>query len=572
MNIETTVKSALGKVPVDLLLANCRIVNVFTGDIQTGSIAIADDTIVGIGEYEARSVRDLKGRYVAPGFIDAHVHIESSMASVTEFACRVVACGTTAVIADPHEIANVLGTAGIDYMLASAKGQPINIYYSLPSCVPATDLETSGARLSAADLEPYWRNGRVVALAEMMNFPGVLNGDPQVIAKLNAARANNKPVDGHAPGLAGKELCAYAAAGIHSDHECTTADEAAEKLRAGMHIMIREGTTAKNLTALLPVVTAQSGRQLMWCTDDRHPHELLKNGHIDDMLRLAIARGIEPVLALQMATINPARYFGLHHLGAIAPGRQADLVVFSDLDAIKAEMVYCRGQLTAQMGKLLPNVKKPGPVRVPRAMNLDPAKVDLRIRAEGDRIRIIDIVPDQVVTGQSIVAVRRIDGLAVADPDRDLSKIAVVERYSGSARVGMGFVRGLNLSEGALASSVAHDSHNIIVAGTNDEDMHTAIAEIVRMGGGLVVASHMRVQASLALPIAGLMSAEPLEEIDRRMGVLMASARAMGTRLHDPFMTLAFLALAVIPELKITDSGLIDVNRFEPVPLFVNPS
>lgn len=569
MNIKTVVQAARGAQPVDLLLTNCRMINVFSGSIETGCIGVADGTIVGFGDYEAHATQDLNGRYVAPGFIDAHVHIESSMAAVSEFARSVVASGTTTVIADPHEIANVLGTTGIDYMLASADNQPMNIYYALPSCVPATDLETSGARLTSADLEPYWAKDRIVALAEMMNFPGVLNADPEVLAKLNAAKAHNKPVDGHAPGLTGNDLSAYVAAGIRSDHECTTAAEAAEKLRAGMHIMIREGTTARNLSALLPVVNPQTWQQVMWCTDDRHPHELLEDGHIDDILRCAISMGLDPLMAIQMATVNPARYFGLGHLGAIAPGRQADLVVFSELASPKAEAVYCRGVLTAQMGELLPTVIKPQPISVPPAMNLDPAKVDLRVRVQGEQIRVMDIVPEQVVTGQSIMTVKQADGLAVADPDRDLAKIAVIERYSGSARAGIGFVRGLNLTEGALASSVAHDSHNIIVAGISDQDMHAAIAEVVRMGGGMVVVSKACVEASLPLPIAGLMSAEPLEQINRQMGVLLEAASARGTRLHDPFMTLGFLALAVIPELKITDNGLIDVNLFEAVPLFI---
>ena len=569
MSIATTVQAARGDARVDLLLTNCKIVNVLNGQIEEGNLALVDGLIAGIGDYSARDTHDLQGRYVAPGFIDSHVHIESSMASVTEFARTVVANGTTTVVADPHEIANVLGTTGIDYMLASAENQPMNVYYALPSCVPATDLETSGAVLRAADMEPYWEKERIVALAEMMNFPGVLYADPHVMAKLEAARKHNKPVDGHAPGLTGKDLNAYVSAGIKSDHECTTAAEAAEKLRAGMHIMIREGTTARNLDALLPIVNEQNWQRLMWCTDDRHPHELLAEGHIDDIVRSAISKGLNPVMAIQMATVNPAGYFGLQHLGAITPGRQADLIVFSDLEAPRAETVYCRGVLTAQAGKLLPAITRPRPVTVPQAMNLDPTKVDFKISAAGDQIRVIEVVPDQVVTGQSVMAANQVNGVVVADPDRDLCKIAVVERYSGSARVGLGFVHGLNLREGALASSVAHDSHNIIVAGTSDEDMQAAVAEIVAMGGGMVVVSNTDVKASLPLPIAGLMSADPIEEINRQMEGLLSAAKAIGTRLRDPFMTLGFLALAVIPELKITDIGLIDVNLFEPVSLFV---
>jgi len=569
MQLTSIIQAARGETPVDLLLTNCRVVDVFTGEIRSDSIAVAGGVIVGFGARSARTERDLGGRYVAPGFIDAHVHIESAMVGVGEFARVLAVKGTTTVVADPHEIANVLGTTGIRYMLQSAESQPINIYFTLPSCVPATDLETAGARLSAEDLAPFWHHARVVGLAEMMNFPGVLHGDPGVMAKLQAARRHARPVDGHAPGLAGKDLHAYAAAGIGSDHECTGSAEALEKIRLGMHVMIREGSGAKNLEALLPIVTPKTSPRLMWCTDDRHPQDLLEDGHIAAMVRRAAAGGLDPIIAIQMATINPASYFGLNHIGAIAPGRQADLAVFSDLSELVVESVYCGGVLTAENGVLLPSVMAPPPVAVPPAMSLDPAAVRFDIEAGGDRVRVIEIVPDQITTRHSILPVARRGNQAVADPERDLLKIAVVERYSGKARRAVGFVRGLGLSRGAMASSVAHDSHNIIVAGAGDADMLAVLEAVVRMGGGLAIAVSGEVKAACPLPIAGLMSAEPLAETSRKMRSLVQMARDLGTPLHDPFMTLSFLALPVIPELKITDKGLIDVNAFEVVPLFV---
>lgn len=569
MDMPTVIRAARGQQPADLLLTDGRIVNVFSGEIQTGNIAIAAGFVVGFGDYPARTVCSLQGRYVAPGFIDPHVHIESAMASVTEFARVLVARGTTTVVADPHEIANVLGAAGIDYMLQSAESQPLNVYYTLPSCVPATELETAGARLGAAELETFWRHPRIVGLGEMMNYPGVLEADPMVLAKLAAARRWGKPIDGHAPGLSGKDLYAYLAAGIRSDHECTRRDEALEKIRTGMHVMIREGTGAKNLAELLPVITARTARQCMWCTDDRHAQDLLQEGHIDAMVRAAIAAGLEPVTAIQLATINPARYFGFGHLGAVAPGRQADLVVFSDLNEPHIEAVYCRGVLTAEAGRVLPSIARPAPPMLPGAMHLATDHLDFAIPVGGAHIHVIEIVPGQILTGRSVQPVARNGNLAVADPERDLLKIAVIDRHSGSGRMGAGFVRGLGLRHGAVASSVAHDTHNVIVAGADDADMQAAVAAVAETGGGLAVVDGGRLRARLPLPIAGLMSDQPLKTVANQLDVLGQAARELGCRLPDPFMTLSFLALPVIPQLKITDRGLIDVETFAPIPLFV---
>ncbi|MGD8770065.1 MAG: amidohydrolase family protein, partial [Desulfobacterales bacterium] len=362
MALKEIIRSARGQKPVDLVLSNARIINVFSGEIFSGDIAVADGNIVGFGTYDAENTVDIGGRFVAPGFIDAHVHIESSMTDITEFARAVVACGTTTVVADPHEIANVLGTEGINYMLRSSQGQPMNIYFTLPSCVPATTMETSGATLTKEDLLPFMGHERMLALAEMMNYPGVINQDPEVLGKINMARGERKPVDGHAPGLSDHDLYAYMAAGISSDHECTTDREAKEKLSLGMHIMIREGTAAKNLDALIPVVNERTARRMMWCTDDRHPQDILEEGHIDSMVRKAIFAGVDPVIAIQMATINPAEYFRIQNVGAIAPGRRADLVVFSDLDSPTMETVYCGGVRVAENGKILPEIETPDPV------------------------------------------------------------------------------------------------------------------------------------------------------------------------------------------------------------------
>ena len=568
--MKNIISAARGRKPVDLVFANARIINVFSGEIFNGDIAVAHGYIVGFGTYTANKTVDLGGRFVAPGFIDAHVHIESSMTGITEFARTVVTCGTTTVVADPHEIANVLGIEGINYMLRSSQGQPMNIYFTLPSCVPATIMETSGATLTAKDLLPFMGHDQILALAEMMNYPGVVNEDPEVLRKIDMARRNHRPVDGHSPGLSGYDLCAYLSAGISSDHECTTEREAKEKLNLGMHIMIREGTAAKNLKALLPVVNERTARRMMWCTDDRHPQDILEKGHIDSMVREAISAGLDPMIAIQMATINPAEYFRINTVGAVAPGRRADLVVFSNLDSPRMEAVYSRGVLVAEHGKISPDIVPPDPVLVPPSMNLDNKQIDLCIPAANGRIRVIDIVPNQIITGQCIIEPMISDGNAIADTSRDILKIAVIERHTGSGNVGKGFVRGFGLKRGAIASSVAHDSHNIIVVGTNDEDMNIAIRAIVEMGGGLAAASDRKICADLALPIAGLMSQDPISTVRERIEHLIRAAGDLGATLDDPFMTLSFLALPVIPELKITDKGLVDVVRFNIVSLFVD--
>ena len=594
MDIEKKINASAGRAGVDILFTNGKIINVFTGEILLTDVAVKDGYFCGFGNYDADSTVDLKGRYMAPGFLDAHVHIESSMVTPAEFAKAVLPCGTTCVIADPHEIANVLGLDGIEFMIKSAKTQAMNILFAFPSCVPATDMETSGAVLGAEQTDTMLRNDKIIGLAEMMNYPGVIFTNKDVMAKIKACLKAGKPVDGHAPGLSGKELAAYVASGIASDHECTCTKEAMEKIRLGMHIMIREGTCAKNLSDIIPAVNDQTWRRMMWCTDDRHPEEILDQGHIDHCIRKAVRSGLDPVRAIQMATINPAEYFNLKNTGAIAPGRRADFVIFEDLYDLRPEKVYVKGVLKGNKGKFCsdPDLFSAGTScssgfldslhsfsselsapagsssAYPESMNFDISRIDLKIPVKGRYIKVIEAVADQVVTNRLVVETPENQGFAVSDIDRDILKIAVIERYTGKSGTGKGFIKGLGLLKGAIASSVAHDSHNIIVAGTNDMDMIKAVKCVKDMGGGFSVVCDNKVTASLALPVAGLMSEKPMHIIRKNMEKIIAAVKKTGSSLEDPFMTLGFLALPVIPKLKITDRGLVDVEKFKIVNLF----
>jgi adenine deaminase len=568
MELADLIKVARGDEPADLLLKNAKVVNVFTGDIDETNIAIVHSRIAGLGDYQARQVEDLRGRYVCPGFIDAHVHIESAMVPPNEFARAVVPRGTTTVVSDPHEIANVLGLEGIRYMLEMAKYNPLSTYIMAPSCVPATDMETTGAALHWYDLQTLQHEPYVLGLGEMMNFLGVVRGNPEVLDKLRAFQGRVK--DGHAPGLHGKALMAYTAANIGSDHECTRVEEAREKLSLGMFIFLREATNAHNLRDLLPMVNRHTSRRLCFCTDDRVPADLLDEGHIDHLVRLAIAEGIEPVTAIRMATLNPSEYFHLHDQGAIAPARRADLVVFSDPSDFRADMVYRGGKLVAQDGQIIAWERPQRPTVLRSSMNVDWSHMNFRIQANGRRLRVIGLVPDQIITQHLIEELPTREGEVVADPGRDILKLAVIERHLATGNVGLGFVKGLGLSKGAMASTVAHDHHNIVVAGADDESMFTAVQAITATRGGMATAYGDSVLAQLPLPIAGLMSDQPIETVRRQMDEVLASARQLGSPLHDPFMALSFLALPVIPSLKLTDRGLVDVEQFDLVPLFVS--
>jgi adenine deaminase len=571
MELAKFLSIARGDLPADLLLRNGRVINVFTGEIVEADVAIAEDTIIGVGSgYSAATELDLGGRYLCPGLIDAHVHIESSMVTPPQFARAVVPHGTTTVIADPHEIANVLGAAGIRYMLDSSAGLPLSVYINLPSCVPATHLGTAGAALEADDLLPMADLEQVIGLAEFMNVPGAVLGLPGALEKLVAFRG--RVIDGHAPGVTGKWLQAYIGAGPASDHECTTVEEMLEKLRLGMVIFVRESTAAKNLRTLVPAITPYNSRRCAFCSDDRHPADLIDEGHIDHLLRLAIAEGLEPITAIQMATLNAAEWFRLRDRGAIAPGKRADLVVFSNLKDFRAEMVFAGGKLVAREGQPIGEweSKALDDTYARNTVKVNAEQLNLRIPALRERIRAIEIIPDQIVTNQLIAPVKKMGGLAVAAPERDLLKIVVVERHRGTGNVGSGFVRGLGLKRGAIASSVGHDAHNLIVAGCDDDSMLTAVRAVQAMGGGLAATVEDNVVASVPLPIAGLMSEQPLETVRQQMDALVRAAHELGSTLHDPFMTLSFLALEVIPHLKLTDRGLVDVDKFDFVPLFAD--
>lgn len=568
MTLVERITAARGDVQAHLVLKNAQLVNVLSGEIYPTDIVIHDGYVVALGSgYDGQTVVDLGGRYVCPGFIDAHVHIESSLCTPPEFSRAVLACGVTTVVTDPHEIANVLGLEGIRFMLERAKHGPVNMYVMASSCVPATHMETNGARLEAEDLAQLLNNDWVLGLAEMMNYPGVIYGDEGVLDKLDLF--GKRVLDGHSPAVTGKPLNAYVAAGIASDHECTTVDEAMEKLRLGLTIFIREGTTTHNLRPLLPMVNAQNAGRLCFCTDDRQPSSLLDEGSIDHMVRVAIAEGIDPITAIRMGTINTANYFRLYDLGAVAPGRRADLVVFSDLHNLRAEMVYRAGKLAAQDGEIVTPKPPLRAIDLRGSMNVQPGAFDFTIPARGTRIRVIGGTDDQVVTGHFVEDAKVVDGQTVADVERDILKIAVIERHCASGSIGKGFIKGFGLKRGAIAGSVAHDHHNLVVIGADDDSMRSAAQAVIEMGGGLAAADGDSILETLALPVAGLMSEAPIAEVRRSYDALIAAAQTLGSGMNDPFMAMSFMALEVIPKLKLTDVGLVDVEQFQVVDLFV---
>jgi len=564
--LEQKLRIARGEQPPGLVFKNARVVNVLSGEIHRTNVAVDDGRIIGFGHYRAKRVVNLKGAYLAPSLIDGHFHLESSMLTAPEFARAVVPHGTGAVVIDPHEYANVLGLDGIRYILESTRNLAVDFFIMLPSCVPATQLETAGARITADDLKLMMADERIAGVAELMNYPGVCRGMKTELAKIAAGKG--KVIDGHAPGLRGKNLNAYALAGVRSDHESVDVAEAREKLRLGLHILLREGSTERNLCHLLPLINQHNIANCSFATDDKLAGDLLSEGHIDHAVRTAIKGGVAPLAALQIATLNPARHYRLHNLGAIAPRFWADFVVFDDLKNFRVRRTYKKGILVAQDGEYL--AKAPPPVPLPRStMNLLYSPSNLEVPARAGKIRVIEIVPNQIVTREIVATPKREQGLVIADVARDLLKLVVVERHHATGNVGVGFVRGFKLKSGALGSTVAHDAHNLVVVGTNDADILSAIRHLEKLQGGQVVVAEGRVEAELGLPIAGLVSDRPLREVIRRLAALNAAAHALGCDLVAPLMTLSFLSLSPIPALKLTDQGLIDATRLRKTTLFV---
>ena len=568
---ERIIKIAKGEQKADLVIKNAKLVNVLSEEIYETDIAIADNLVVGLAKnYEGIKEIDVKGAYVTPGFIDGHVHIESSMLVPSEFAKMVVPSGTTTVVADPHEISNVMGLQGISFMREASKDLPLDVFMTLPSCVPATSLETSGVDLNSYDLALLIGAPWVLGIAEMMNFPGVVNYDKGVLSKIKLGLEKKKRIDGHAPNLSGKDLNAYVAAGVRSDHECTNPEEAIEKLRLGMYLMVREATGARDLEPLIPVLKKINTRKCMFVTDDRHPKHLKK--HISHMVKKAVSMGIDPIKAVQMASLNTAEYFNLQNLGAIAPGYKADILVFSDLEKFEPEMVFKNGKLVAQNGKVIEDLKDfklpvlRGSVNIKYLYHED---LKIKIPKDKTKIKTINVIPKQLITQTIYEKITEKDGYAVSNINNDVLKIAVIERHKATGNIGLGFVKGFGLTSGAIASTVAHDSHNMIVIGTNDDDMYYAAVELVKSQGGKIIVENGKTLAHLKLPIAGVMSDMPFEQVCEKIEELNIAAKQIGCKIDDPFMSMAFLSLSVIPELKITDKGLIDVNSFEITDLFV---
>ena len=551
---------ARGDEAADLVVRGGRVLSVFTREWLEADVAVVDGHVAGLGHYDGAETLDARGRYVVPGFVDAHMHLESSKLLVDEFARLVLPFGTTAVVADPHEIANVLGTDGVHWLLDVCGRIPLDVWFMASSSVPASRFESPRRGLTTGDLDALLRRRRVIGLAEMMNFPGVIAGDEHELAKLELARH----VDGHAPGVLGRQLNAYVAAGIRSDHEAYTVEEGRERLRAGMWLLIREASAARNLRALLPLLAEYGPSRIAFCTDDREPEHISDDGHINGMVRDAVAFGIPPEDALVCATLNPSLWHGLSHLGAVAPGYQADLLVLGDLERFVPDVVLKSGRAVDE----IPPADVPDWVRhTVRVGALGPEV--FRIPWSGGDARVIGLVPGQIVTDLLVVEPTVRGGEAVADPARDLAKIAVIERHLGTGRTGLGLVRGFGLERGAIASTVAHDAHNIVVVGMSDAAMAAAVRRLANIGGGIVAVDGAQVLAELPLPVAGLLSDAPLEEVVSRSRAIVAAARDLGCTVEAPFQLLSFLALSVIPSLKLTDRGLVDVDRFEIVPLAV---
>ena len=567
MNRQRLIRVARGQEPADLVLARARVINVFNGAIEAGNVAIAEGRVAGIGDYtQAKQVRDLGGRYLAPGLIDGHVHPESSYLSPSQYARAVLPRGTTTVITDLHEVSNVCGYPGLRYYMEATRRTPLDVFFMAPSCVPCSHLETSGATLGPAEIRKAMRLSRVIGLGEMMNFPGTVGADETILQKIGAAKDGR--VDGHAPGLSGPDLQAYLAAGPRSDHECTRYEEAKEKLARGMYIMIREGSSEKNLEDLLPLVTDRTYPRCMFVVDDRTCLDILQSGDLDAVVRKAIALGLDPVRAVQLATLNPALYFGLRDRGAIGPGYLADLLVVGDLSGFDVQMVFKSGRLVAQDGQPSFTVREADASAVRNTVRLKPVGLeDLALASGRQPYPVIVAIPGQIVTGRRDEHVRTDNGHILPDAERDILKIVVAERHHATGNLGRALISGFGLKRGAIGSTVAHDSHNVMVVGTNDRDILACIRELERLQGGLVVVEDSHVVESLPLPLAGLLSEESLESAAAKLDRLQQAAAGLGCTLPSPFATLSFMALPVIPELKLTDRGLVDVNTFDFVPV-----
>ncbi|WP_377887257.1 adenine deaminase [Alkalihalobacillus sp. R86527] len=562
------IHTASGKETADIVIKHAKILDVYNLRLITGDVAISDGKFAGIGEYEGRQIIDAKQKILVPSLIDAHVHIESAMVAPSQFARAVLPHGVTSVVTDPHEIGNVLGVEGISFMIEDSEQIPMDVFFMLPSCVPSTPFENAGSVLKAKELKPFYSHPRVLGLAEVMDYPSVRNADPSMIEKLLDAHRNNKKIDGHAAGLTTDALNVYKSAGITTDHECVNAEEALERIQRGMYVLIREGSVAKNLKQLLPAITAHNARHFMFCTDDKHLDDLISEGSVDHNVRLAIENGINPYLAIQMASLNVAECYGLNK-GAIAPGLDADFLLLNDLETFDIHHVYHGGKFVAEKGTAsfesnAPQYEVRNTVHIPEL-----SKESFSITVENERANVIEIIPNQIVTKHLKVEVEKdTENKFIPSEESDLMKLAVIERHHKTGNIGLGIVKGLGIKNGAIATTVGHDSHNIIVAGTNDEDIITAANLLSNIGGGLVVVKEGEIIGELPLPIAGLLSDRDYQTVNKGLSRLDTALRKVGAPEHfNPFLTLSFLSLPVIPELKLTDMGLFDVKAFKHIPI-----
>ena len=564
--LKKLIDTASGRIPSELVIKNCRVIDVFNASIIEGDIAVCEGLIAGVGSYCGGKEIDADGLYASPGLIDSHIHIESTYVSPEELGRLIVPHGTTTIVSDPHEITNVCGTAGLEYMIEASKKTALDIKYMLPSCVPATSFEHSGATVGAAEIEQLISREDILGLGEFMNFPGVVNADDEVIKKLLAAASKSKPVDGHSPGLSGNALNAYVSARIRTDHECSTAEEAHDRLSRGMYVLMRQGSACHNLLELLKAVNSHNSRRCLLCSDDLQPKTILSEGHVDNLLRLCVNAGIEPIVAIQMATLNAAECYGLQDRGAIAPGLKADVVLFDNLNDFNIKQVFIDGHEAAKGGKYLLPVTKHDFSSTKGKFNVKNFSIDkLKLKIDSDKAHVIAMIPGEVVTANEVAQISRdCDGNFIYDSNKDIVKIAVVERHQNTGNVAVALLKNYGIKRGAVALSIAHDSHNIIVVGTSDEDMAFAVDKLIEQQGGIVLVEGCRILESLPMPIAGLMSDMSGQWVDEKLTSIHHTAiNSLGIKNDlEPVMTLCFMALPVIPELKLTDMGLFDVNKF----------